>query len=415
MEIDNNKDSIVQDEVKSEDYISLITKEARQLSLDKIGEIIGTPNLKDLVEKANNLYDGKQDEFVTEFAPDELASLWVVCTFPFGQSFDDEVYEAIQDCPKIYNVSSKEIFDLSDSLWYWIWSPEAMKALHSAKFAADDSVFKQVMKDRKIEVESMDEALTEATNNKGRFHLEVWVPGSGGEDDRERDLIASDNMADIINTAYNTKLDSDEAFYLSDWKGIYDKDLDQVYSAEDLEDQIENVWGYSGIGDLSKTLGKALLPQNESVEESTTNEVLDESIDNIPDVTGVIPGAMRQAKDTAEEVDDMISDAFKEKEKEAKEFAKQNAKKETKKVTSPELKKMHLSESLFESTKDIANNKEFMLFSQKIDDMRWLLDIVDQASDKDTVNVEAMNQWFDRMSDALSDAQEHYNKFIDKE
>ena len=98
----------------------------------------------------------------------------------------------------------------------------------------------------------------------GRFQLSIWVPGSGGDDDRERDLFASDDIREIIRTAYNTELDNDEAFYLSDYRGIYEPDLDQCYSAEDLEDQIHSIWRYSDVNDLSRRLGRALLPKRES-------------------------------------------------------------------------------------------------------------------------------------------------------
>lgn len=110
------------------------------------------------------------------------------------------------------------------------------------------------------------DSLTESA--RGRFNLEVWVPGSGGDDDRERPLISSNNMQEIIDTAYATELDSDEAFYLSDMRGIYPYDLDQCYDAEELEDAIYNEWHYTPAGDMRKTLGKMLLPQNEGVESS---------------------------------------------------------------------------------------------------------------------------------------------------
>jgi hypothetical protein len=109
------------------------------------------------------------------------------------------------------------------------------------------------------------DSLTESAG--GRFNLEIWVPGSGG-DDRERPLISSNNMQEIIDTAYATELDSDEAFYLSDMKGIYPYDLDQCYDAEELEDAIYNEWHYTPAGDMRKTLGKMLLPQREGVESS---------------------------------------------------------------------------------------------------------------------------------------------------
>ena len=109
------------------------------------------------------------------------------------------------------------------------------------------------------------DSLTESAG--GRFNLEIWVPGSGG-DDRERPLISSNNMQEIIDTAYATELDSDEAFYLSDMKGIYPYDLDQCYDAEELEDAIYNEWHYTPDGDMRKTLGKMLLPQKEGVESS---------------------------------------------------------------------------------------------------------------------------------------------------
>ena len=97
-------------------------------------------------------------------------------------------------------------------------------------------------------------------SNGGRFELDVWVPGSGGDDDRERTLLISNSLNEIIKKAYNTRLDSDEAFYLMDWKGIYQPDLDQCYSAEQLEDDIYHIWRYDPDEDLARVLGKKLLP-----------------------------------------------------------------------------------------------------------------------------------------------------------
>lgn len=102
------------------------------------------------------------------------------------------------------------------------------------------------------------------TESVGRFELEVWVPGSGG-DDRERFIIASNNLQDIIDKAYEIELDGDEAFYLRDMKDIYPYDLDQCYDAEELEDAIYNQWHYEPSADMRKQLGKILLPKNESL------------------------------------------------------------------------------------------------------------------------------------------------------
>ena len=105
------------------------------------------------------------------------------------------------------------------------------------------------------------------TESRGRFELEVWVPGSGG-DDRERFIMASNNLQEIIDKAYEIDLDGDEAFYLRDMKDIYPYDLDQCYDAEELEDAIYNEWHYTPAGDMRKTLGKMLLPQNEAYTEN---------------------------------------------------------------------------------------------------------------------------------------------------
>ena len=108
-------------------------------------------------------------------------------------------------------------------------------------------------------------SIEEDANKRARFTLDIWVPGSGGDDERERSLIASDSIEEIIETAYATDLDYDEAFYLTDWRGIY-MDLDQCYDAEELEDAIYNEWRFSSIGDMQKTLGRILLPRNEVFE-----------------------------------------------------------------------------------------------------------------------------------------------------
>jgi hypothetical protein len=110
----------------------------------------------------------------------------------------------------------------------------------------------------------------------GRFRLEVWVPGSGGDDDRERFIMASNNLQDIIDRAYDMDLDHDEAFYLSDTKGIYPYDLDQCYDAEELETAIYKQWHYEPSADMRKYLGKMLLPQKESLNESTRKNIISE-------------------------------------------------------------------------------------------------------------------------------------------
>ena len=120
-------------------------------------------------------------------------------------------------------------------------------------------------------------------SKEGRFELNIWVPGSGGDDDRERTLLVSNSMQDILTKAYNTDLDSDECFYLSDWKGIYSPDIDWAYDYDELEDAINNVWNYSNIDDMRKTLGKMLLPQNESLLES--NELSNEhAVESVVDI-----------------------------------------------------------------------------------------------------------------------------------
>ena len=64
----------------------------------------------------------------------------------------------------------------------------------------------------------------------------------------------------MIDAAYDYDLDFDEAFYLSDYKGVYTPDLDQEYSAEDLEDDVYSIWGWDPSRDLARTLGKMLMP-----------------------------------------------------------------------------------------------------------------------------------------------------------
>lgn len=59
-------------------------------------------NLKQLIDKANSLYDKRVsvEKWVEAFEPLELAKLWhETCQFtkdnPFGAGYDDEVYEAL--------------------------------------------------------------------------------------------------------------------------------------------------------------------------------------------------------------------------------------------------------------------------------------------------------------------------------
>ena len=121
------------------------------------------------------------------------------------------------------------------------------------------------------------------TESKGRFELEVWVPGSGGDDDRERFIMASNNLQEIIDKAYEIDLDGDEAFYLRDMKDIYPYDLDQCYDAEELEDAIYNQWHYEPSADMRKQLGKMLLPKNEAIELTADEMKAKHGTDN-PDI-----------------------------------------------------------------------------------------------------------------------------------
>lgn len=55
-----------------------------------------------LFSKAQHLYDigARAADFAEKFSPKELAELWAACMIsaenPFGQAYDDEVYDAIQ-------------------------------------------------------------------------------------------------------------------------------------------------------------------------------------------------------------------------------------------------------------------------------------------------------------------------------
>lgn len=137
---------------------------------------------------------------------------------------------------------------------------------HSREEALDDCerFIKSEVPTVKFSRMNESKSIEEDANKRARFTLDIWVPGSGGDDERERSLIASDSIEEIIETAYATDLDYDEAFYLTDWRGIY-RDLDQCYDAEELEDAIYNEWRFSSIGDMQKTLGRILLPKRESV------------------------------------------------------------------------------------------------------------------------------------------------------
>ena len=74
-----------------------------------------------------------------------------------------------------------------------------------------------------------------------RFELEIWVPGSGGDDERERTLIKTDDIDEVLETVYNTKLDSGEAFLFTDLRRNFQ--LDQEYSREQLFDDIKDNLG----------------------------------------------------------------------------------------------------------------------------------------------------------------------------
>ena len=74
-----------------------------------------------------------------------------------------------------------------------------------------------------------------------RFELEIWVPGSGGDDERERTLIKTDDIDEVLETVYKTKLDSGEAFLFTDVRRNFQ--LDQEYSREQLFDDIKDRLG----------------------------------------------------------------------------------------------------------------------------------------------------------------------------
>ena len=74
-----------------------------------------------------------------------------------------------------------------------------------------------------------------------RFELDIWVPGSGGDDERERTLIRTDDIGEVLETIYKTELDSGEAFLFSDLRRNFE--LDQEYSQEDMYNDLKDRLG----------------------------------------------------------------------------------------------------------------------------------------------------------------------------
>lgn len=113
---------------------------------------------------------------------------------------------------------------------------ELKKGVGLGKDAMRDKIVELGLED---EFKKTSESLKEARSP--RFELEIWVPGSGGDDDRERSLIETDDIGDILETIYKTKLDSGEAFLFSDLRRNFE--LDQEYSQEDMYNDLKDRLG----------------------------------------------------------------------------------------------------------------------------------------------------------------------------
>ena len=108
-------------------------KESKCIDRTKAKKLKESRSLKDLDTKALELYDaeyprhvlGEDDPrvlaFVEAFTPKELAELWASCMYskenPFGQPYDDEVYDAIMYLGIKSKSLSNSIFTTANNIY----------------------------------------------------------------------------------------------------------------------------------------------------------------------------------------------------------------------------------------------------------------------------------------------------------
>lgn len=174
---------------------------------------------------------------------------------------------------------------------------ELLKEVQGSNFFKNPDFYKQ-------ENSEKNESLKESRSP--RFELEIWVPGSGGDDERERPLIKSDSIDDILRTAYNTELDDDEAFLFTDT--AYGGQLDQEYSAEQLEKDIRFEYGMDESKKCkSKKCKEKELEEGKKLTETIEGEnILDDLVDraimNLKD--GIDDGSTDVEKAVERAIDD---------------------------------------------------------------------------------------------------------------
>lgn len=81
---------------------------------------------------ATDLYNSHDDEGFLDFSNNELAVLWAYCGIsaenPYGQPYDDEVYEAIREKEDRGEAEKDEIFIKADKIWDDLFTPLTFKS-----------------------------------------------------------------------------------------------------------------------------------------------------------------------------------------------------------------------------------------------------------------------------------------------